>query len=449
MHAPLYSTPGADTMDSFGATLLILLALIACNGWLAMSEMAMVAARRARLRQRADRRQYGARAALELSGAPGRFLATVQLGITLVGVLAGAIGEATIARALESALAGVPSLAPYRRGISLAVVVLGITYVSLVFGELVPKRVGLARAEQVASLTAPLMRALSRLAAPVVRTLTASTDAVLALWRLRAPAESPVTEEDIRLLIAEGTHVGAVEPLERDLLERVFRLGDHRVTALMTPRTEVVCLDVDDPADTVRRTLTDSGHARFPLVQGSLDRVLGMVQAKDVLTQLLAEGTPHLRSVLQPALFVPEGMTGLALLQRFKDTRSPFAFVIDEFGGFEGVVTVNDVLEAIVGDVPLEDRELEPAIVERADGSWLVDGRLRLDELKQLLGLAQLPGEDRAEYETLGGLVMTVLGRIPRSGDAVGLPGFRLEVMDMDGRRVDKVLIARQPPGDG
>lgn len=431
-----------------GISLIAILLLVLLNGVLAMSEIALVAARPGRLQRRAERGDRGARAALALVGAPARFLATVQIGITLVGVLAGALGEASIATALERRLAEVTALAPYARAVSLGIVVAGVTYLSLVFGELVPKRLAMLHADALSAVVGRPMGALSRIASPLVRLLTGSTDVVLRMLRQRAPAEPAVTEEDIRLLIEQGMQAGVVEPLEREMLERVFRLGDRRATALMTPRMEVVALDVGDPPALVRRKLFDSGHARFPLVRGSLDRVLGLVRASDVVAQLLAGRDPDLQAVLQPALFVPEGMTGLRVLQRFKDTGSQIALVIDEFGGFEGLVTANDILEAIVGDLPLPEDVSEPAIVRRADGSWLVDGRASTDDVKRLLSLERLPREEAAEYETLGGLVMMLLGRIPVSGDRVAVGGFGLEVVDMDGRRVDKVLIVPPGPSD-
>jgi putative hemolysin len=425
-------------------SLLAILLLILLNGALAMSEIALVAARHGRLRRRAERGSRGARAALDLVGAPATFLAAVQVGITLAGVLAGALGEIGVAAALERMLGEVPWLATYRRAISLGIVVLGVTYLSLIFGELVPKRLAMLHAESLAAAVAPTMRALSRAAAPLIRILTGSTELVLRLAGQRATAEPPVTEEDIRLMIEQGMHAGVVEPLERDMLDRVFRLGDRRVTALMTPRTKVVAIDVADAPAALRRKLVESEHARFPLVRGSLDRVLGLVRGRDLMRQILAGHDPDPQAVLQAALFVPEGMTGLKVLQRFKDTGTQIAFVIDEFGGVEGLVTANDILEAIVGDLPLPEEIGEPSIVQRADGSWLVDGRASIDEVKRLLGVERLPREDAAEYETLGGLVMTILGRVPTSGDRVDVGDFRLEVVDMDGRRVDKVLIV--PP---
>lgn len=435
---------------AFVFSLVAILLLILLNGALAMSEIALVAARPARLRRRAERGSRGARDALDLLAAPATFLAAVQVGITLAGVLAGALGEVGIAAALERMLGEVPWLATYRRAISLGIVVLGVTYLSLVFGELVPKRLAMLHAESLAASVAPPMRALSRAAAPLIRILTGSSDVVLRLLRQRAPAEPPVTEEDIRLMIEQGMHAGVVEPLERDMLDRVFRLGDRRVTALMTPRTEVIAIDLDDPPAVVRRKLVDSEHARFPLVRGSLDRVLGLVRARDLMGQMLAGRGPDLQAVLQPALFVPEGMTGLKVLQRFKDTGSHIAVVMDEFGGCAGLVTASDILEAIVGELPLPEEIGEPPIVRRPDGSWLVDGRASTDDVKRLLGLDRLPREDTAEYETLGGLVMTLLGRVPTSGDRVEVERFRLEVVDMDGRRVDKVLIApRGQPSAG
>lgn len=431
---------------SVGLTAVVIGLLILFNGFLAMSEIALVAARHSRLRRRAERGTRGARAALRLASRPGRFFATVQVWITVIGVLAGALGEASLARPLEEWLGRVPALATQARGISLAVVVLGIALLSVIFGELVPKRVAIAHAEQVATTTAPIMRLLARVAAPAIAGLTAATDAVVRLMRLRPPSEPAVTEEDIKITIEQGMQAGVVEPVERDILERVFRLGDRRVTALMTPRTEVVWLDLADPANVVRSKVTESGHAHFPLVRGSLDRVVGTVHTKDLLGQVLSGQSLDLQAIMRPALFVPEAMTGLKVLQRFKDTGSAVALVIDEFGGVEGLITPSDILEAMVGELPVTPEVSEPQVVRREDGSWLVDGRLPLDEFQRLLHCELGPDVSPVDIETVGGLVMHALGRVPVSGDHCDVAGYRVEVVDMDARRVDKVLVLPQAP---
>lgn len=427
-------------MSAIALEVLFILLLVMANGVFALSEMAVVSARKARLQQRAQEGDPGAQVALELANAPGRFLSTIQIGITLVGVLAGALGGATIARALATWLNRLHIIAPYSEAISIGLVVLAITYLSLVIGELVPKRLALSNPERVASAIAPPMRTLSRIVAPLTHILGLSTEAVLRVLGMRASAEPPVTEEEIKLMIEQGTRVGIFEPSEQEMIKRVFRLGDRRVSALMTPRPEIVWLDADDPLEKTRRRIAASHHSCFPVAHDDLDNVLGLALAKDLLSQCLSGQPIDLTTALCPALFVPEGMPAFGVLERFKETRSHIALVIDEYGGVQGLVTANDVLEAIVGDIPLTDEEAEPEIVQREDGSWLADGMLLIDELKEFLEIEELPDEE--EYQTLGGLVMMFLGRVPSAGDHFELVGLRFEVVDMDGHRVDKVLIA-------
>jgi putative hemolysin len=417
--------------------ILIILLLIIVNGIFAMSEIAVVSARKARLQRWASEGSAKARSALELANEPNHFLSTVQVGITLVGVLVGAFGQATIAQQLTTLLHRIPWLAPYSHLVGLGIVVLGITYLSLVVGELVPKRLGLQNAERIASEVAIPMGVLSVIAFPVVRLLSLSTDAVLWVLGARPPDEPPVTEEEIKVLIEEGAQAGVFEEAEQDMLTGVFRLNDRRVNALMTPRTEIVWLDPNDELDEIRDEITGSGFSRFPVCQESLDNVLGVAQVKDILARHMACEPIDLRSLLHQPLYVPESAPASSVLELFKETGMPLALVVNEFGGLEGLVTTNDLLEQIVGDVDLD----RPQVVQREDGSWLLDGMLSVDEFKELFQTGELPGEGKGRYQTLGGFVMTHLGRVPSVTDHFHWGGLRFEVVDMDGKRVDKVMV--------
>ena len=423
------------------AEIITIFLLIVANGILALAEFAVVSARRARLEERADDGDRGARSALALANDPGQFLSTVQVGITLVGILAGAFGGTTVASGLAPIIAQVSVLRPYSAGLSLGLVVAAITFLTLVIGELVPKRLALGNAERIASAIAPLMSALARIAAPLVRLLSFSTDLVLRLLGIKPSTEPPVTEDEVRILMEHGTRVGVFEPIEEEMVGRVFRLGDRSVSALITPRPEVIWLDVNDSLEEIRAKIIAGGHSHLPVADGSLDNLLGLVRSKDLLAQSLLGQPINLRELLIPALYVPEGMPAFAMLERFRETRSQIAVVVDEYGGLLGLVTLNDMLEAIVGDLPEPDELEEAEVVPRDDGSWLVDGGLPMDEFQDLFDLRDLPDEGEQYYQTLGGFVMTFLGRIPASSDHFEWGNLRFEVMDMDGLRVDKVLV--------
>ncbi|MCU0539147.1 MAG: hemolysin family protein [Desulfobacterales bacterium] len=433
-------------MDSLFWEIVVIVLLVSANGLFAMAEMALVSSRRARLQQQAEEGNPGATAALDLANAPNQFLSTIQIGITLIGVLAGAFGGATLGARLEGWFKLIPWLGEHAAVAGFGVVVVGITFLSLIVGELVPKRIALSYAEAISIRMAPAMRLLSRIGAPVVYLLGLSTDLVLRAFGFKPPAESPVTEDEVKRMIEEGTQVGVFEPSEQEMVERVFRLGDRNASVLMTPRPEVVWLDPDEPAEEIHRKLTATNHTHYPVAEGQIDRVIGLVNAKDLLSQNLSCRPIDLRSVLRPALFVPESMPALDVLERFKKKRSRVAIVIDEHGGFQGLVTTSDILEAIVGDIPMPDEAEEADVIRREDGSWLIDGKLLADELKEVLEVDELPFEDERLYETLGGLVMAALGRIPTSGERFDWGGFRFEVVDMDGHRVDKVLVRRIDP---
>jgi putative hemolysin len=428
--------------------ILLIVLLVLANGVFAMSEMAVVSSRKARLQQWARAGSAKAGVALELANAPGRFLSTIQIGITLVGILAGAFGGATIAEKLAAALSDVPWLAPYRHAIGLGVVVLGITYLSLIFGELVPKQLALNHPERLAVAVASPMRLLSRIAAPVVWLLTVSIEAVVWLLGIRPAAEPPVTEGEIKVLMQQGTEAGVFEAAEHEMVQAVLRLGDWRVGAVMTLRTDIVWLDLDDTPEEMKRQIINSApHSRLPVCQGSLDHILGVVHTKDLLVQSLAEQRIDLAVAMQEPVFAPESIRALDVLELFKQSGNHMALVVDEFGSIQGLVTLHDILEAVVGDVSAAGEAVEPRAVQRDDGSWLLDGLLPVDEFRERFHLEPLPGEQQGACQTLGGFVMTQLGRIPAVADHFVWGDRRFEVVDMDGHRVDKVLVTPMTPG--
>ncbi|MGQ4645959.1 CNNM domain-containing protein [Lyngbya aestuarii] len=428
-------------MSSLTREIFLILLLIVFNGIFAMSEIAILSARKVRLQQLAKQGDIKARIALELADSPNQFLSTVQIGITLIGILAGAFGGATIAEQLADQLKLVPWLRPHAGTIALIFVVVVITYLSLVLGELVPKRLALNNPEQIATSVASQMRCLSRIAAPAVHLLSYSTDKVLRLLGVGPSQEQGVTQEEIKILIEQGTEAGTFEEAEQEMLNRVFCLGDQRVSALMTPRPEIIWLDLDDSSEVNRHKILNSVHTRFPVCQSTIDNVLGVVQVNTLLAQTLAGQPLDLTSSLRQPLFVPEGTWALKVLELFKQSGPHLALVVDEYGVLQGLVTLNDILEAIIGDIPSVDQSEQAQAVQREDGSWLIDGMLSVEEFRKLFKIVELPGEQRGNYHTLGGFVITHLGRIPTAADHFEWGGLRLEVMDMDGNRVDKMLV--------
>jgi len=423
---------------AIGTELLVIFLLIVVNGVFAGSEIAIVSARRARLRQRAEAGDAGARRALEMAEQPNRLLSTVQVGITLVGIFAGAYGGATLAAQLDGWLEQFPAVARYSEGVALGVVIAGITYFSLIIGELVPKRIALTHAERVAAAVARPMHVLSLAATPLVKLLSVSTDGVLHLLRIRRTGEPPVTEEEITTLIEQGTEAGIFEEEEQDLVERVFELADQRAYSLMTPRHRVIWLDLEDPPEVNRGKMARHRHSRYPVCEGGLDAVLGVVEVKDLWARALRGEELDLRAALRPPLFVPGGLRALRLLEMFRASGAQIALVVDEYGGVDGLFTLNDVLEEIVGEIEVSG---EPRIVQRDDGSWLVDASLTMDEFWEELGLEERRTEERRGYNTLAGFVITRLGHIPAAGESFEAYGLRFEVVDMDAHRVDKVLV--------
>jgi putative hemolysin len=424
----------------------IILLLIVLNGVFAMSEIAVVSARPIRLRQMAQAGNRGAKAALELAENPNRFLSTVQVGITLVGILAGAYSGANIAGELAMPLGQLPWIGRYASALSLALVVATITFLSVVLGELVPKRIALGNTERIAAAIARPMHTLSVIATPVVHLFSVTTDATLALLGLQASVEEEVSEEEIRMMVQHGAQTGIIEEAERAMVESVFRLADRPLKAMMTPRPEIVWLDVNAPDREIRQLVHASHHSRFPVCDGDLDHVIGLVQARDLLFNCL-EGRPlDIKVAMHKPLFAPETLPALKALERFKQTGLHMAVLFDEYGGIEGLVTLIDVLEAIVGDIPTLDEIVEPPIVQRDEGSWLIDGLISIDDFKEAFEIRSLPGE--GTYQTLGGFIVFMIGSIPMTGSRFGWGGFRFEVADMDEHRVDKVLMQTAPEED-
>jgi len=442
-HAPLANE---RAMSAIGLEIALILVLIVLNGVFSMSEIAVVSSRRTRLQERAEAGDAGARHALALTREPTRFLSTVQIGITLIGTLAGAFGGATLSEELAPTIARAPVLAPYAHTLALGAVVLVITYLSLVIGELVPKRIGLNAPERIAAAVAGPMNVVSILAAPAVKMLTVSTELLLKLLRVRRAEETPVSEAEISVMMEQATQAGVFHEQEQELVERVFWLGDQRVGAVMTPRHRLVWLDLQDAPEENWRRMVEHRHSRYLLCDGGLDAVRGMVDVKDLWAARLAAAEVGLADQARPPLFIPASMRALHLLERFRESGVHLAVVVDEYGGVEGVVTLNDLLQEIAGDLTVAGTG-QPPVVRRDDGSLLVDGSYPVDDFREALELPERRGEPR-EYRTVGGLVFTMMGHVPTPGEHVDHEGWRLEVMDMDGNRVDKVLATRNIPAE-
>ncbi|MHC1712071.1 MAG: hemolysin family protein [Solidesulfovibrio sp.] len=436
-------------MTAIVLELTAVLILICLNGFFAMAEMALVASRKARFAAMAAAGNRRAKLCLGLLEHPEAFLSTVQIGITLAGVLASAYGGATIAAALAESLQTVPTLAPYAHALSLAAVVVPIALLTLILGELVPKRLGMARPEPLAMAAAPLMRALMLVSRPAVWFLGVATKSSLRLLGLGGDQEPLVTEDDIRGVLREGAHHGVLDHAERDIMERLLRLTDRPLGVIMTHRTKVDWLDIDTPESELLEKMLQSPHTRYPVCRGDIDDVLGVVRAKDVLAGRIRSGDLDIAAHMTPAQFLPETMRGLDLLAKFKATpRLHLAIVVDEYGDVVGVVTVADVFEDMVGDLPGLSGYGEPAMVRRADGSLLIDAGTPMDEVAAALGLPH-PWPEEFLGGTLAGFMLERMGRIPALGETFTAHGTEFEVVDMDGRRIDRVLVTPQPKAAG
>ena len=423
---------------NIGLETLIIFVLIILNGVFVLSEIAVLSSRKARLQQRINEGDKGAADALKLAENPNIFLSTTQVGITLIGVLTGAVGGATIADALSVQFDQIPLLQPYAHSLALGCVVVVITFFSLLFGELVPKRLAVHSPEDIASAIAGPMNLVSLIFSPLVRLFSGITDLIISLLGVKPNDEPPVTEEELQVLLDQGTQAGVFEESEQDMVEGVFRLNNRRVGSLMTPRNEIAWLDVNDTPDEIRLQIEENPYSRFPVCEDSLDNVIGVIEARDLLLESLHGEPLQLKRNLQAPVYIPETALASKSLDLFKFGTAEMMLVVDEFGSTQGLLTIYDILEEIVGDI-----DNEPQATQRQDGSWLLDGMLPSEDFKEIFNLRHLPDED--EYETLGGFVMLHLGRVPQAADRFDWGGLTFEVMDMDGKRVDKVMVMLKP----
>jgi putative hemolysin len=434
-------------MNSIALELAIIFLLLLSNGIFSMTEIAVVSVRKGRLRRMAELGDNRARAALALAESPNRFLSTVQVGITLVGVLAAAFSGATLATRLAEALRQFDWSVTFANRVALAVVVTGLTYFTLVIGELVPKRLGLSFPEGIARRLAGPMTALSRLVSPLVTLLSWSTDAILKLFRVKPEPELTVSEEEVKLMVREGTRAGVFLPHEPAMVEGVLALDRLPVRDLMTPRGKMIWINVADAHDAIWHKIVVSAHTTFPVYEGTRDRVVGVVTVKAIYANLAAGIPPRIRDLMTPALVVPPSLTANVMLEKFKQTGKFVALVADEFGGISGLVSLHDIMEAIIGELPSESERLKPTAKRREDGSWLVDGMLDADEFERLVPDFKLHPKSQRDYQTFAGFIMKHLGHVPHEGEIFPLHGYNVEIIDMDAHRVDKVLLMPQNAG--
>lgn len=420
----------------------LILILVILNGIFAMAEIAIISSRKIKLQKMANDGNKNAGIALDLSNSPNQFLSTIQIGITLIGILAGAFGGATLAERIGELFSSIGPLAPYSEIIGVVIVVLIITYLSLIIGELVPKRLGLNNPEKKAAKIAKPMKILSKVSMPVIYVLSASTDFVLRILGVKEIKEETITEDEIKLLIEEGTQAGTFEKAEQDIIKRVFSLDNLKVSTLMKPRKEIIWLDIDDSEEELQKKIIESERAVFPVGKESLDNFVGVIQVKELINPALRNEPIDIKKYLRKPLLVPESLDALDLLKSFKSGEYVhMAMVLDEYGSIEGLITLNDILEAIVGDIPAIDEPDEPKAVKREDGTWLIDGFLPVEKFKNLFNINKLPGEESSDYSTMGGFVMVYTGKIPEVAETFQWNGFKFEIVDMDGHHIDKILV--------
>jgi putative hemolysin len=430
--------------DSF-FELTIILVLVLIQGAFSLAEIAIVSSRKSRLQHWANEGSVRAAKALELANNPRRFLATVQVGMTLVSTLAGAYGGATLAAKVSEFLGTISWVAAYRDGLGLGIVVLGMTYLQIMLGELAPKALALSDSEQMAMRVAVPLHWLSRVSAPVVVVLDRTTGLLLKILGSKASVESSVTHEEIGVMVAQGARDGVFAESQQDMMESVIEMHERRISTLMTPRPDIVWLEVDDDRNRLAEILAEHPHSRLPVCKGGLDKILGVVHMKDLLSDFMSGKPLDFEGRAQKPLTIPETISVIKALESIRASSSHMAFVIDEYGSLQGIVTLKDILESIVGDLPNQGDD-EPEMVEREDGSWLMDGTTGIDDIKELLRVEKLEGEEENAFQTLGGFIMLRLGRIPQTGDHFHSNGFRYEVVDMDRNRVDKVLVSEEVP---
>lgn len=428
---------------TLGIEVLLIVLLILLNGIFALSEIAIVSSRKPRLQHLVNKGSHRAKIALDLANHPDHFLSTVQAGITLVGILAGAFGGVTLSESVAVYIIQIPSLVTYAEPISLAIVVFSITYFSIVVGELIPKQLALRNPERVACIVAIPMKTLSVIMFPIVKFLSVSTNIIIRMFGIKANNSPTVTEEEIKVMLEEGTKAGTFNEMEQEMVERVFRLADKNVNALMTPRTEIIWLDVEDSLEENFKKIKESPHSFFPVCKGGIDNVLGVVHVKDLFKETITKKISGLESLVRKPLYVVENMPVVQLIEQFKSTGTHFAFLVDEYGGIQGLLTLNDILKAVVGEEIDQDDKTNPFLVQRADGSYLVDGALMIDEFKEHFKIDIMSEDETGNYKTLAGFTINQMGKIPSAGESFVWRNLQFEIVDMDGNRVDKLLISK------
>ena len=414
-----------------------MLGLILVNGLFVMSEIALVSARKARLEYMADKGDVKARRAFQLSSNPEIFLSAAQIGITLIAILTGVYSGERFSVYLLPYLEKIEPLRPYAHTIATTLVVIVVTFLSIVFGELIPKRIGLLNAERISKLVAGPMGFIVKLTHPIVFLLNKTSNLIFKIFNIRSSKDESVTEEEIKAIISEGTESGSIEEEEKEMIERIFHLGDRNITSLMTHRSDIIWFDMNDNEEKIREKILQEPHSVYPICEGSIDNIKGMVSIKDLY---IIDDFTLFRDVVQPAMFVPENNTAYQVMERFKQTKSHSCFIVDEYGSLQGMITLNDILEAIVGDIPttgIEDYEIK----ERGDGTFLVDAQIPFYDFLSRFGKADWASEEEYGFDTLAGCVLHEMERIPQTGDKMDWRGFHIEVIDMDGHRIDKVLV--------
>ncbi len=420
---------------------LVIVVLVIGNGLFSMAELAVMSSRRSRLEHWHEEGNKQAGVALAILDKPTPFLATIQIGITLIGILAGAYGGATLSNRLAAQLGSIPGLAPYSDIAGFIITVSIITYLSLIIGELVPKRLALSDPERIAVFAAGPMNLLTRVVSPFVTLMSHSTDFILKIANVKTSEEPQITEEEIQILIRQGAQSGTVEASEQEMLERIFRLGDRTVSSVMTPRTKIIWLNLEHDPATNLKVIQESAHTRFPVCKSGLDSVIGIIQDKDLLNCVISSKGLNLQNCLKKPLYVPENMSVLGVLEMFKQSGNNIALVSDEYGVLQGLVTLHDVLEEIVGDIQTIDNDGSAKAVQREDGSWLVDGMMPIEDFMEITGMDEMPEDEEGDYQTLAGFILARLERIPMTADHFEWEGYQFEVVDMDGNRIDKVLV--------
>jgi putative hemolysin len=423
--------------------LALLFVLILINGLFAMSEMSLISSGKARLQKMVDEKRAGAKTALKLHHEPSYFLSTVQVGITSVGILSGALGEDILSEPLKQQLSNLPLLAAYADNIALTITVVLISYFSVVMGELVPKRLALLNPERIALIVARPMKILATISSPLVWLLSASSNLLLWLMRAQKSTQTPITNEEIKILMDMGSEAGVFHASETHLVANVLQLDEQRVGAIMTPRKAIYSIDMNHDHHEINTMIADCPYARVIVCNGGLDNILGILNRSDLLKSLMAAEAFNLVSHLRAPLYVPDSSTLTHLLEFFKENRGDFALIANEYGELEGLVTMSDVLKAIVGEIPHTETDFDPDVVQREDGSWLIDGSLSISRLKSVIGLnGQFPGETENSFNTVGGFILFVMEKIPRVADNFTYENWYFEVVDIDGIRIDKVFVA-------